>query len=75
MTAECQAFRGVLGAKVVILKRASQNTLQAWLPTVNQRRRRALGCAPNDRIGVYRQAMLALPPVPPATGWRASTRP
>jgi hypothetical protein len=33
-----------------------------------------LGCAPTDRIGADRQAMLALPPVPPATGWRASTR-
>jgi hypothetical protein len=33
-----------------------------------------LGCAPTDRIGADRQAMLALPPVPPATGWRHATR-
>jgi transposase len=48
--------------------------LQAWLATVNTRRRRVLGCAPTDRIGADRQAMLALPPVAPATGWRSATR-
>jgi transposase len=48
--------------------------LQGWLATVNTRRRRALGCAPTDRIAADRQAMLALPPIPPATGWRSSTR-
>lgn len=104
LTADCQAFRGVLGTKVVILKKAEPEhkgvierahdylersflpgrefagpadfnaQLQAWLQTVNARPRRALGCAPTDRIGADRQAMLALPPVPPATGWRASTR-
>ena len=41
---------------------------------VNQRRRRALGCAPADRIAADRAAMLALPPVPPATGRRFSAR-
>ena len=48
--------------------------LQAWLAQVNARTRRALGCAPTDRIGADRQAMLSLPPVPPAVGWRSSTR-
>jgi transposase len=48
--------------------------LQGWLALVNARRRRALGCAPTDRIGADRQAMLTLPPVAPATGWRTSTR-
>ena len=48
--------------------------LQAWLQVVNSRTRRALGCAPTDRIGADRQAMLAVPPIPPATGWRSSTR-
>jgi transposase len=48
--------------------------LQGWLAMVNTRRRRALGCAPTDRIAADRQAMLALPPIPPATGWRSSTR-
>ena len=48
--------------------------LQDWLAMVNTRRRRALGCAPTDRIAADQAAMLALPPVAPATGWRASTR-
>jgi Mu transposase-like protein len=48
--------------------------LQAWLAIVNTRTRRALGCAPTDRITADRAAMLALPPVPPATGWRGATR-
>ena len=48
--------------------------LRGWLSVVNQRRRRALGCAPIDRIVADRQAMLALPPLAPATGWRSSLR-
>ncbi len=48
--------------------------LQTWLQIVNGRTRRVLGCAPTNRIGADRQAMLALPPVAPATGWRSSTR-
>ncbi len=36
--------------------------------------RRALGCAPSERIEADRHAMLALPPVPPQVGWRISTR-
>jgi len=48
--------------------------LQHWLGLVNNRRRRVLGCAPTDRIGADRQAMLALPPVAPQVGWRHSTR-
>jgi hypothetical protein len=39
--------------------------LQQWLSVVNARTRRALGCAPTDRIIADRQAMLALPPVAP----------
>ena len=46
----------------------------SWLATVNTRPRRALGCAPADRIAADRAAMLPLPPVAPATGWRAATR-
>jgi len=45
-----------------------------WLGMVNPRHRRALGCAPTDRIGADRAAMIALPPVPPSTGWRSATR-
>ncbi len=104
LTAECQAFRGTLGAKVVVLKPREPEhkgiierahdylersflpgrtftgpedfnaQLRQWLQLVNARPRRALGCAPTDRIGADRQAMLALPPVAPATGWRSSTR-
>jgi transposase len=48
--------------------------LQQGLAVVNARPRRALGCAPADRITADRQAMLALPPVAPATGWRFSGR-
>jgi len=104
LTAECQAFRGTLGAKVLVCKPADPEAkglierahgyletsflpgrsftdpadfnaqLQQWLAVVNARQRRALGCAPTDRITADRQAMLTLPPVAPATGWRASTR-
>jgi transposase len=104
LTAECQAFRGTLGVRVLVCKPADPeakglierchdylersflpgrsfsspaefNTqLQQWLALVNTRPRRALGCAPADRIAADRQAMLSLPPVAPATGWRASTR-
>lgn len=104
LTEDCQAFRGVLGAKVVVLKPAEpehngiierahdylersflpgrtfsgpgdfNHQLQHWLNTVNARTRRVLGCAPTDRIGADRQAMLTLPPVPPVTGWRHTTR-
>jgi transposase len=48
--------------------------LQQWLSVVNARTWRALGCAPTDRIIADRQAMLSLPPVAPATGWRTSLR-
>jgi hypothetical protein len=41
---------------------------------VNTRQRRALGCAPTDRIAADLAAMLP-PPVAPVTGWRAATRP
>lgn len=48
--------------------------LGAWLELVNARPRRALGCAPTDRITADRQAMPVLPPVAPVTGWRRSAR-
>ena len=41
---------------------------------MNRRPRRALGCAPSDRIGADRQRCSRLPPVAPATGWRVSLR-
>jgi len=48
--------------------------LAEWTTLVNQRRRRVLGCAPAERIGADRAAMLPLPPVAPVTGWRTSLR-
>jgi transposase len=104
LTGDCQAFRGMLGTKVIVCKPADPEAkglverfhdylersflpgrcfagpgdfnaqLQRWLAVVNARVRRALGCSPADRITADRQAMLALPPVPPVTGWRSWTR-
>jgi transposase len=104
LTRECQAFRGTLGAKVLVLKPREPEhkgiierahdylersflpgrsftdpadfnaQLQQWLAVANARQRRALGCAPTDRIAADRAAMLTLPPVAPATGWRTSLR-
>jgi transposase len=104
LTGECQAFRGTLGAKVLVCRPADPeakgiierahdylersflpgrsfaspaefNTqLCDWLGVANTRPRRALGCAPVDRIAADRAGMLTLPPVAPASGWRASTR-
>jgi transposase len=48
--------------------------LDDWLQLANQRHRRALGCAPAERIDADRAAMLELPPVAPATGWRQTLR-
>ena len=48
--------------------------LTDWLAVANTRVRRVLGCAPAERIAADRAAMLTLPPVAPATGWRSSTR-
>jgi transposase len=104
LTEQAHAFRGVLGAKILIcapgdpeakglVERANgyletsflpgrsfaspadfNAQLGDWLAVVNQRQRRVLGCAPADRINADRAAMLPLPPVAPATGWRASLR-
>jgi transposase len=48
--------------------------LAGWLAAANGRPKRVLGCAPADRIAADKAAMLALPPVAPATGWRQSAR-
>ena len=104
LTASCQAFRGTLGAKVIVCKPADPEAkglverahdylersflpgrsfsgpadfnaqLTAWLTVGSTRPRRALGCAPADRIAADKAAMLGLPPVAPATGWRLLTR-
>jgi transposase len=104
LTADCQAFRGTLAAKVIVCRPADPEAkglierchdylersflpgrafagpadfnaqLRQWLAVVTPRPRRALGCAPADRVAADKAAMLALPPVPPATGWRFSVR-
>ena len=104
LTAECQAFRGTLGTRVVVCRPADPEAkglverangyletsflpgrtfaspadfnaqLAEWTALVNTRVRRALGCAPADRIAADRHAMLSLPPVEPETGWRSSVR-
>ena len=48
--------------------------LTGWLQLANSRPKRSLGCAPADRIGADREAMLGLPPVPPVTGWESVGR-
>ncbi|MBO0772877.1 MAG: IS21 family transposase [Actinobacteria bacterium] len=48
--------------------------LHEFFTQANRRWRRAMGCAPIERIAADKQAMLPLPPVAPATGWRASLR-
>ena len=48
--------------------------LAGWLAVANSRAKRVLGCAPAERIAADKTAMLALPPVAPATGWRFSAR-
>jgi hypothetical protein len=48
--------------------------LGEFFTRANRRWRRSMGCAPADRIAADRAAMLSLPPVPPATGWRSSLR-
>lgn len=104
LTGDCQAFRGTLGAKVIICRPADPEAkglverfhdylersflpgrefaspadfnaqLQRWLAVANTRRRRALGCSPAERVTADKQAMLTLPPVAPATGWRSFSR-
>ena len=104
LTKECQAFRGVLAAKVIICRPGDPEAkgliershdylersflpgrtfaspadfnaqLTDWLAIANTRTKRALGCAPTERIDADRAAMLGLPPVAPATGWMASLR-
>src|SRR4051794_23980876 len=48
--------------------------LQSWLLLANARQHRVLGCRPVDRLEADRAAMLPLPPVAPAVGWKSSLR-
>jgi len=104
LTAQTHAFRGTLGARVLICNPADPESkglverangyletsflpgrsftspadfnaqLTGWTALVNTRRRRALGCAPTERIAADRAAMLPLPPVPPAGPLRCGCR-
>jgi transposase len=48
--------------------------LEDWLVRANTRQHRGLGCRPADRWDTDKRAMLALPPVTPALGWRSAVR-
>jgi transposase len=48
--------------------------MTAWIATANARWHRRLECRPADRIAADLAAMIALPPVPPVTGWRKTAR-
>jgi len=48
--------------------------LSAWLPVANTRIVRRIGCAPVARWEADKAAMLTLPPVAPALGWRHQVR-
>ena len=104
LTAEFEAFRGMLGIRVIqcrprdpeakgLVERANgyletsflpgrsftgpadfNLQLQDWLVRANSRPHRVLGCRPADRFETDRAAMLALPPITPALGWRSSVR-
>lgn len=48
--------------------------LTGWLVKANRRHHRSLGCKPADRWASDLAAMVPLPPVTPALGWRVTTR-
>ncbi len=48
--------------------------LTAWLPVANARTVRRLGGRPAELAAIDRAAMLALPPMPPATGFHTRVR-
>lgn len=48
--------------------------LADWLTQANSRHHRRIQCRPLDRLHADLAAMVALPPIAPAVGWRTSTR-
>jgi hypothetical protein len=48
--------------------------LAGWTELANTRRRRATGCAPSERIGADRPAMIPLPAGRAGNRWRMSLR-
>ena len=63
-----------LPGRVFVSPTDFNHQLREWLGRANQRHHRVLECRPLDRIGADKAAMLALPPVTPALGWRHSIR-
>lgn len=45
-----------------------------WLEGANARRVRTIGARPIDLVDADREAMLALPPIPPNLGWTNRVR-
>jgi transposase len=104
LTAEANAFRGMLGVAIRQCKPADPEAkglverangyletsflpgrsfsgpydfnaqLTDWLRRANSRHHRRIECRPTDRLDADRAAMVTLPPVAPAVGWRTSTR-
>jgi transposase len=66
--------RSFLPGRVFASPAQFNHQLAGFLDRANTRHHRRLGCRPADRIDADRAAMLTLPPVPPATGWRSSLR-
>jgi transposase len=104
LTAEANAFRGMLGVAIRQCKPADPEAkglverangyletsflpgrsfsgphdfnaqLTDWLRRANSRHHGRIECRPTDRLDADRAAMVTLPPVAPAVGWRTSTR-
>jgi transposase len=88
LTAACQAFRGTLGAKVLVcrpadpeakglIERAHDYLERSFLPGREFDSPASFNAALAEWLAVVNtrpRRMLALPPVAPATGWRASAR-
>ena len=52
----------------------SNDQFTGWLEEANQRVVRTINAKPADRLAADRDAMLALPPVPPLVGWHQQVR-
>ncbi|MEO3931153.1 IS21 family transposase [Micromonosporaceae bacterium B7E4] len=63
-----------LPGRVFASPRDFNEQLTEWLTLANGRHHRRIECRPVDRLGADRAAMVALPPVAPALGWRHQVR-
>jgi transposase len=73
LTADCQAFRGTLGAKVVVCRPADPEA-KGLIERAHDYLERSFLPGRSFTSPADFNAQLALPPVTPATGWRASAR-